>query len=76
MAPIQHTAHSAAVPWTTKLRVNRPCARAIAPARRSASSVAVSRWAASHAGPGRGDQRPRWVHTCPPVSPTRAACST
>ena len=74
-APIQHRAHSAAVPCTIKLRVIRPCARAVDTARDSAAgedrSATISRKRSSTGG----EVRPKKVVTCPPASPMRAARS-
>src|SRR4051794_19734302 len=76
----QHRVHSAPVPWTTKLRVNRPHARR----ERSRSSREFPSSGGSPSSTGRsaqapvgaGDPRPSRVCTTPPRSPARAASST
>src|SRR5690606_35311122 len=79
-AAIHDSAHSAAVPCTTKLRVNRPRSRAERRAR-SCSPVPASgpfalRCAAVQAASGAGEERPSHVVTVPPRSPVAAAPST
>ena len=74
---IQHSAHSAAVPWTTKFRVNRPQSRPRRRAARTSSAPAPSAEAAAssacQAASGRGEVRPSQVATTSPRSPARAA---
>ena len=77
----QHSAHSAPVPWTTKLRVNRPQARRWRsrssprlPPRRAARPGSTGR--SAHAPVGTGEPRPSRVCTTSPRSPARAASST
>src|SRR5699024_5185858 len=76
----QARAHSAAVPWTTELRVNRPWSPVARLARGPSASDQSKRSAAlcrrCQSAPGAGEVRLNQVGTTPPRRTTSAAVST